>query len=334
MRGGHARLARCRGRRGHGPVAREVEVLRAVADVDVAWIHVVAQVLVHLANEVVEALRCRRGERRRLADDRGGVAGGFEHCRQKDHVLAGGDGGAREAVRFEGAAMVARHERGATGCANSVARVRVGEDHSAASETVEVGCGQPTVRRAGREGAHLPVAQVIGHHKEEVGPVGRRKLGRRWCVRLGTALCLAAHNDTVEDRGAFVGGRPLLPTRSQARAARDAGIGRRSELEHICRLRCAHGRPNGCIAAAVPHWELIVAVWEKGARRNAARRARGQPRVAYKHNHRRAGRQASQRGREQGVASFGSLSRRGGQRTGRPLPVQYFLAKKKETRIL
>ena len=285
MRGGHARLARCRGRRGHGPVAREVEVLRAVADVDVAWIHVVAQVLVHLANEVVEALRCRRGERRRLADDRGGVAGGFEHCREKDHVLAGGDGGAREAVRFEGAAMVARHERGATGCANSVARVRVGEDHSAASETVEVGCGQPTVRRAGRESAHLPVAQVIGHHNEEVGP-GRRRLGRS--RRLGTALWLAAHNDTVEDRGAFVGGRPLLATRSQARAAWDAGIGRRSELEHICRLRCAHGRPNGCIAAAVPHWELIVAVWEQGARRNAARRARGQPRVAYKRNHRAA----------------------------------------------
>ena len=179
--------------------------------------------------------------------------------------------------------MVARHERGATGCANSVARVRVGEDHSAASETVEVGCGQPAVRRAGRESAHLPVAQVIGHHNEEVGP-GRRRLGRS--RRLGTALWLAAHNDTVEDRGAFVGGRPLLLTRSQARAARDAGIGRRSELEHICRLRCAHGRPNGCIAAAVPH-RLIVAVWEKGARRNAARRARGQPRVAYKHNHRR-----------------------------------------------
>ena len=136
-----------------------------------------------------------------------------------------------------------------------------------------------------------PVAQVIGHHKEEVGPGGRRKLGRSH--RLGTALWLAAHNDTVEDRGAFVGGRPLLPTRSQARAAWDAGIGRRSELEHVCRLRCAHGRPNGCIAAAVPHWELIVAVWEKGARRNAARRARGQARVAYKHNHRRVGRQAS-----------------------------------------
>ena len=79
----------------------EFEVLRAVADVDVAWIHVVAQVLVHLANEVVEALRCRRGERRRLADDRGGVAGGFEHCRQEDHVLAGGDGPALEAVRFD-----------------------------------------------------------------------------------------------------------------------------------------------------------------------------------------------------------------------------------------
>ena len=291
MRGGHARLARCRGRRGQGPVAREFEVLRAVADVDVAWIHVVAHILVHLANEVVEALRGRRGERRTLADGRGGVAGGFEHCRQEDHVLAGGDGPAREAVRFEGTAMVARHERGATGSANSVARVRVGEDHSAGSETVEVRCGQPTVRRAGREGAHLPVAQVIGHHKEEVGPGGRRKLGRSH--RLGTALWLAAHNDTVEDRGAFVGGRPLLPTRSQARAAWDAGIGRRSELEHICRLRCAHGRPNGCIAAAVPHWELIVAVWEKGARRNAARRARGQARVAYKHNHRRAGRQAS-----------------------------------------
>ena len=262
-----------------------------------------AQVLVHLANEVVEALSCRRGERRRLADDRGGVAGGFEHCREKDHVLAGGDGGAREAVRFEGAAMVARHERGATGCANSVARVRVGEDHSAASETVEVGCGQPAVRRAGRESAHLPVAQVIGHHNEEVGP-GRRRLGRS--RRLGTARWLAAHNDTVEDRGAFVGGRPLLPTRSQARAARDAGIGRRSELEHICRLRCAHGRPNGCIAAAVPHWELIVAVWEQGARRNAARRARGQPRVAYKRNHRaaRAARASgvSRGGRQRGCA--------------------------------
>ena len=54
-----------------------------------------------------------------------------------------------------------------------------------------MGCGQPTVRRAGWEGAHLPVAQVIGHHKEEVGPGGRR--------RLGAALWLAAHDDTVED---------------------------------------------------------------------------------------------------------------------------------------
>ena len=279
-----------------------------------------AQVLVHLANEVVEALRGRRGERRRLADGRGGVAGGSEHCRQKEHVLAGRDGGPREAVRFEGAAVVARHERGATGCAHSVARVRVGEDHRAASETVEVGCGQPTVRRAGWEGAHLPVAQVIGHHKEEVGPGGRR--------RLGAALWLAAHDDTVEDRGAFVGGRPFLPTRSQARAARDAGIGRRSELELICRLRCAHGRPNGCIAAAVPHWELIVAVWEKGGRRNAARRARGQPRVAYKHNHRaaRAGRQAfSPRGAPQRAQSTCRRLRSGG---GIKTDGTAFLAKK------
>ena len=42
--------------------------------------------------------------------------------------------------------MVARHQRGAAGRADSVARVGVGEDHSAARETVEVGRGQPTVR--------------------------------------------------------------------------------------------------------------------------------------------------------------------------------------------
>jgi len=82
VRIGHAGLARCRGRRRHGPVSREVEVLRAVADVDVARVHVMAQVLVHLADEVVETLRGRHGERRRLADGRCGVAGGFEHRRQ------------------------------------------------------------------------------------------------------------------------------------------------------------------------------------------------------------------------------------------------------------
>ena len=169
--------------------------------------------------------------------------------------------------------MVARHQRGAAGRADSVARVGVGEDHSAARETVEVGRGQPTMRRAGREGAHLAVAQVIGHHKEEVGPGGG--------CGLGAALWLAAHNHTIEDRGAFVCSRSLLLARSQARAARDARVGRRSELEFVCRLGCTHGRPNGCIAAAVPRWELIIAVWEKEARWSTSRRAR-QPRVAQK----------------------------------------------------
>ena len=67
-----------------------------------------------------------------------------------------------------------------------------------------------------------------------------------------------------------------------------ARVGRRSELELVCRLGCAHGRPDGCIAAAVPRWELIVAVWEKEAQCSACRRA-CQPRVAQKkQNHGRA----------------------------------------------
>ena len=99
-----------------------------------------AESLVDLADEAVEALIHRRRERRDLAGRRSNVAGLLQHRRQREERrrLRRRNRLAVEALARKVAGMEAGHERRAARCAYCVAGVRVCEAHTFRRELVEV----------------------------------------------------------------------------------------------------------------------------------------------------------------------------------------------------